>query len=1617
MSKRKIMALAVLAMVMAICAAVFIQTKKESEASFFKNKEVKLYDPVSSENVKEKEDVLTIPEVKEGQENITVIGQVAYSYASNPGDKITNFILQDVIDNKVVGLLVSDDKNTEMYQNGDVVLVTGSVGNYGGVIELKAVTKVEKVKSEKPFEPQEVTISELKTDSSEYISEYILIKNVKLGAYDAKGNTYVSDGTGEFPIYKGAQFPENVKENSVVDLTCSYAEYRSASQLRVGCSDDYVLVENVDSNTYNTDKKVSVAKFSGRANHDSTKVCGDLYEGGDMLDKTAYVTRSGDDKCSLSGETVNDYVLGANGFLENQYLSINFNTNNIGNLKLKFDLQATYNACKKYELYYSLNNKDFVKYTKIGLDKEDVVKTFEFELPSKLNNAKEVSIIIKAIGNNFKGEPADKYNMVRLSNVLITGSPVKSDKVSDIVTVLPIDDEIALNQEITLSCDTEGADIYYSINDGEYAKYDADKKIVAESLPLTLKAYSEKNGLEKSTIVYKKYDQLIVQKVKATPKSGNIKVGKSITLTTETEGAKILYSYDKNTWLDYEEGKLTIDKLPTKIYTKATKEGYKDSDISIFEYSERVDKNYNIYFGQLHSHTNYSDGAGTCEEAYKHASTEAEQIDFLAVTDHSNSFDNADSADILNGSMSNEWVEGHNLAKKYTSKDFVGIFGYEMTWSNGLGHMNTFNTNGFQSRTQADYTKFDTALQNYYSALKKDTKSISQFNHPGTTFGDFQDFSYYSEEMDDLIKLVEVGNGEGAIGSSGYFPSYEYYTRALDKGWHVSPTNNQDNHKGVWGNANTGRSVVLAENLTEEAIYDAMNNYRIYATEDNDLEIRYTLDGYTMGEILDKEDVGSEVNIAVDIKDPTDSAIGKVEVIVNGGLSIAAKNINVAADTVNFTVPSGYSYYYIKITQVDGDIAVTSPVWVGKVEAIGSNGISTNTALAVTNEPIDINFGMYNNEKDDFDVDSVEFSVGDKVVHKVDLEKAKFTKVPSMGEVKYSFNYVHKKVGQAQIKVTVKGKLKGVDKVYSDLLKVTYVSEDMVTNVLVDGTHHNDYVSGYYDGNMGNFTSLAATKNVRVNVEKKKITKKMLDKASLLVISAPAKKAGSTDAGSYGVEHFDNEFIKLVKGYVDAGKTLIVCGLSDLNDTADGQTSTEMNKLLKGIGATTRINSDQTCDDVKNGGQPYRLYLENFNKKNEVFNGIVDGQKYSQYKGCSLILDSTAVKQGKVDWLVKGFDTTYSMDATDFTKDRVDTSGNVVTMAVERLNSGAKVYASGAVCVSNFEIKANMDNANDLQYANYTIASNILESIQKKMPVTPIRKVRKANLGDVFTVEGYVTSGTANENCRFFDAIYVQDKTAGITVFPYAADGLEIGTKIRITGYVDEYQGDTEIQVMSYKILKDEPKKVIEPTLLAPKDSMNYGDFGGMLIKTFGVATKITYTEDGKGVSQFYIKDKEGNLSNIFIDGYILSGKTGKNELASVVKEGQLVSAVGLLYKHPEGSSDVSVPCLRVRNCDEIVAITQAQADEMNKIIESDEYKQNIYSNYNDSENNSNNSDSTDVDNKNNGDNKDSSLTQKINSMIKTGDNSNVPLYVGIAVSALAIMLIVYVVYKKKYNK
>ena len=176
---------------------------------------------------------------------------------------------------------------------------------------------------------------------------------------------------------------------------------------------------------------------------------------------------------------------------------------------------------------------------------------------------------------------------------------------------------------------------------------------------------------------------------------------------------------------------------------------------------------YNLYFGLLHAHTDISDGLGSVEEAFELASN-LEGLDFFAVTDHSNSFDNAGSGAIaLDGrTVSEEWAAGKAAAAAVTDGDFLGIFGYEMTWPEirQLGHITTFGTPGWVSRDQEGFAEDAEALEHYFDALATVPGSVSQFCHPGSQYGDFDRFSRYRPEYDASVHLVET-LGEGSIAS------------------------------------------------------------------------------------------------------------------------------------------------------------------------------------------------------------------------------------------------------------------------------------------------------------------------------------------------------------------------------------------------------------------------------------------------------------------------------------------------------------------------------------------------------------------------------------------------------------------------------------------------------------------------------------------------------------------------------------------------------------------------------------------------------------------------------------------------------------------------------------
>lgn len=268
------------------------------------------------------------------------------------------------------------------------------------------------------------------------------------------------------------------------------------------------------------------------------------------------------------------------------------------------------------------------------------------------------------------------------------------------------------------------------------------------------------------------------------PEGGTIRAGEEITLTCEDESADIYYAVSAD-GVNYQPdalyaGPICFEKDFGTAYLRAYSiaGGCEPGEVTRVIFTEEFDLDWNLYFGQLHAHTNISDGAGSVEEAFQYAS-QVDGLDFFAVTDHSDSFDNADmgaiDADVAD--ISADWAAGKQAAASVTNGDFVGLFGFEMTWPEDkqLGHISTFNTPGWQTRDQADFENVPTALENYYRVLASVPGSVSQFNHPDTVHGDFERFDHYSPQYDAVVSLLEVAGEDGAV-------DCEYYDLALDKG-------------------------------------------------------------------------------------------------------------------------------------------------------------------------------------------------------------------------------------------------------------------------------------------------------------------------------------------------------------------------------------------------------------------------------------------------------------------------------------------------------------------------------------------------------------------------------------------------------------------------------------------------------------------------------------------------------------------------------------------------------------------------------------------------------------------------------------------------------------------
>ena len=258
------------------------------------------------------------------------------------------------------------------------------------------------------------------------------------------------------------------------------------------------------------------------------------------------------------------------------------------------------------------------------------------------------------------------------------------------------------------------------------------------------------------------------------------------------------------------------------------------------------------HWGDLHGHSNLSDGTGLPEQYFQYARDVA-GLDFAALTDHDHwgvRFIDA------NPEM---WKQIRDATAAFHDPEhFVTILGYEWTsWLHGHRHILYFADDGeVLSSVDPDYEN----PAQLWEGLRGQPALTFAHHSAGGPVATNWDFPP-DPELEPVTEIVSVHGSSEAQDAPAtiYKPVPGNFVREIlnEKGFQLGFIGSGDSHNGHPGLAhvgapagNGGVAAVLSEDRTREGIREAMQARRVYATNGPRIWLRVTLDGHPMGTIL-----------------------------------------------------------------------------------------------------------------------------------------------------------------------------------------------------------------------------------------------------------------------------------------------------------------------------------------------------------------------------------------------------------------------------------------------------------------------------------------------------------------------------------------------------------------------------------------------------------------------------------------------------------------------------------------------------------------------------------------------------------------------------------------------
>jgi len=327
-----------------------------------------------------------------------------------------------------------------------------------------------------------------------------------------------------------------------------------------------------------------------------------------------------------------------------------------------------------------------------------------------------------------------------------------------------------------------------------------------------------------------------------------------------------------------------------------------------------------ILWGDLHGHSNFSDGTGLPEDYYRYA-REVAALDVVSLTDHDHwGIPFLDAAPELWGEIQKQTRSFHEPGR------FVTLEGYEWTnWIYGHRHVLHFGT-GLEIRSSLD-PAFDTPAELWNSLRGEPVLTIAHHSAGGPIATDWS--IPPDPELEPITEIVSVHGSSESLDSPGviYSPVPGNFVRdALARGYRLGFVGSGDGHDGHPGFAHLasgggGIAAILSEENTRESVLAALRARRTYATNGPRIILDVELDGRPMGSVVPVS-ASSRLVVRVITPDPLD----RIDLVADGGVvdSIPGEEKRLIAFESEIR-STGPGTLYVRVIQTNGGAAWSSP--------------------------------------------------------------------------------------------------------------------------------------------------------------------------------------------------------------------------------------------------------------------------------------------------------------------------------------------------------------------------------------------------------------------------------------------------------------------------------------------------------------------------------------------------------------------------------------------------------------------------------------------------------------------------------------------------------------------